>query len=109
MASGSNKSGKTASGRPGNSTRRNSAGNSSYRSRSRKATKKASVFEILKESSAGRGFLLLLIAVILIGFDFLFSLNQFDIFFLLLGIEIVISVLLGWLRFVLRGRVADSN
>lgn len=64
---------------------------------------------MLRESPAGR-FLLILAAVIgILGLDFLISLNQFDRFFLCLGIELIAAVLIGWVLFVLRGRIDEDN
>ena len=71
--------------------------------------KKTPLITVLKDSSAGR-FILVTIAVLcVLGVDFLVSLNQFDRFFMLLGIELIAAVLIGWIRFVLRGRNDEDN
>ena len=121
MASANKNTGKSASGRSANTQNRSSAGSTTSRthsstasstasrSRSKKNVKKAPLISILKESPAGR-FLLILVAVIcILGLDFLVSLNQFDRFFLLLGIELIAAVLIGWILFVLRGRIDEDN
>lgn len=109
MASANRKSSSSTAKRPGNSTGRPSSGGTSSRSRSKKAVKKDPLFSVLKGSAVGRALLILFCTVCVLGLDFLFSLNQFDRFFLLLGIELIIAVLIGWIRFVLRGRSEDDN
>jgi len=115
MTSANNKSANSSSSRSGNTQRRASGTNSgsrsasASRSRSKKKVKKAPLLSVLKDSSAGR-FLLILVSIIcILGLDFLFSLNKFGLFFLYLGIELIAAVLVGWIRFVLRGRSDEDD
>jgi len=113
MASANKKTGNSSAKSSGSTQRRSPSGKasstSSPRSRSRKNVKKTPIITVLKDSSAGR-FLLGTVAVIcVLGVDFLVSLNQFDRFFMLLGIELIAAVLIGWIRFVLRGRNDEDN
>lgn len=109
MASASKKAGKSTASRSAGTTRRSTTGNKAARTRARKAVPKTPLLSVLKESSGGRFVLLLVSVVCILGLDFLISLNQFDRFFLLLGIELIAAVLIGWIRFVLRGRNDEDN
>lgn len=109
MASANKKSGNSTANRTAGTQRRTTSGASGSRPRSRKTVKKTPLLAVLKDSPPGR-FLLLFIAVAsVLGLDFLFSFNKFDTFFLLLGIELIAAVLIGWIRFVLRGRIDDND
>ncbi len=109
MASANKKSGNSTANRAAGTRRRTTSGASGSRPHSRKTVKKTPLLTVLKDSPPGR-FLLLFIAVVsVLGLDFLFSLNKFDRFFLLLGIELIAAVLIGWIRFVLRGRIDDND
>jgi len=117
MTSANKKSANASSSRSGNTQRRTSGSNTgsrsasgtASRSRSKKKAARAPLLSVLKDSSAGR-FLLILVAVIcILGLDFLFSLNKFGLFFLFLGIELIAAVLIGWIRFVLRGRSDEDD
>lgn len=68
-----------------------------------------SVFHVLKENPLGRFLLLLLAVVLLIGIDFLISFNSMDRFFIAVGIEFILLVLIGWVRFVLRGKAGEDS
>ena len=69
----------------------------------------ASIFATLRGNVLGRAVLFLLVAALLIGFDFLISFNVMDRFFIALGIECILLVLIGWIRFVLRGKAGEDN
>ncbi len=93
-------------------SRASSAGNTRTASRSRskvKSKQRISLFVLLKSNSVGRFLLIFALTVCILGVDFLISLNHFDIFFLILGIELLLAVLIGWIRFVLRGRIDDED
>jgi len=109
MASANKKSGNSTANRTVGTQRRTTSGTSSSRQRSRKTVKKVPLLTVIKSSSAGRFMLIILGTLCVLGLDFLFSLNQFDRFFLLLGIELIAAVLIGWIRFVLHGRSDDNN
>jgi len=109
MASASKKTGKSTVSRSGNTRRRSPAGNTASRSRSKKVVPKTPLLTVLKDNSGGRFVLILITVVCILGLDFLISLNQFDRFFLFLGIELIAAVLIGWIRFVLRGRNDEDN
>lgn len=69
----------------------------------------AGFFRYLRAHRIGRILLAILVAGLSIGFDFLISLNRFDRFFLFLGIELLILVLIGWIRFVVKGRIEPKE
>ena len=113
MASANNKSGNSSTKSSGSTRRRSPSGKaaatSSARSRSRKNVKKTPLINVLLESPAGRFVLVAFVVLCVLGVDFLVSLNQFDRFFMLLGIELIAAVLIGWIRFVLHGRNDEDN
>ena len=109
MASANKKSGSSSSGRSAGISGRTSSGGTASGSGSRKYFKKRSVFAILKDSSAGQFLIIITGTICVIGLDFLISLNQFDRFFVLLGVELIVVVLIGWIRFVFHGRNNNSN
>jgi len=109
MASASKKTGKSIANRSGSTAKRAAAGKRVYRARAAKAVPKPPLLTVLKDSSGGRFVLLLISVVCILGLDFLISLNQFDRFFLFLGIELIAAVLIGWIRFVLRGKNDEDN
>jgi hypothetical protein len=63
----------------------------------------------LKSNPFGRFLLVFVLTACILGVDFLLSLNHFDSFFMILGIELLLAVLIGWIRFVLRGRIDDED
>lgn len=69
----------------------------------------AGFFRYLRAHRIGRVLLAILVAGLLIGLDFLISLNRFDRFFLFLGIELLILILIGWIRFVVKGRIEPKE
>lgn len=80
----------------------------SGRAASRNIPKK-NILTALKGSAAGRFLLLVVGIIVVLGLDFLFSLNQFDRFFLILGIELIAAVLIGWIRFVIHGKTDEND
>lgn len=82
---------------------------SSSAPRRRKSQKQQGFFSILAESRLGRFLLALFVTFILLGVNFLLSVNQFDRFFTLVGIELIIVVLLAWIRFVIRGQRDETK
>ena len=113
MASANNKTGNTTTKSSGSTRRRSPSGKTastaSTRSRSRKNVKKTPLITILLDSPAGRFVLVTFAVLCVLGVDFLVSLNQFDRFFMLLGIELIAAVLIGWIRFVLHGNNDQDN
>ena len=57
---------------------------------------------MLRGNSIGKFVLILLATSLVLGIDFLVSFNLMDRFFLILGIELILVVLIGWIRFVIR-------
>lgn len=57
----------------------------------------------------GKVFLVLAVAVVIIGIDFLVTLNHFERFFIVIGIEWIIVTLVGWVLFVFRERLKSGN
>ena len=68
------------------------------------AAPKGSFFQFLIETTFGRFLLGFAILLLLVGLNLLFSLNSFDRFFLLVGIELTVFVLLIWIIFLIRNR-----
>ena len=109
MAAATKKTGKSTASRSGNTPGRPKTGNRTSRARAGKVVPKPPLLTVLKDSSGGRFVLILVTVVCILGLDFLISLNQFDRFFLFLGIELIAAVLICWIRFVLRGRNDEDN
>jgi len=57
---------------------------------------------MLRGNAIGKFVLILLATALVLGIDFLISFNLMDRFFLILGIELILVVLIGWIRFVIR-------
>jgi len=72
------------------------------RPRSKPAAQKISVIQLLRGNAIGRFLLILLVTAMVLGIDILVSFNLMDRFFLILGIELILVVLIGWIRFVIR-------
>lgn len=68
-----------------------------------------SVFHALKANPLGRVLLLILAVAVCIGINFLISFNLMDRFFIAVGIEFILLVLIGWVRFVLRGKAEEDS
>ncbi len=62
----------------------------------------ASMLELISLTYFGRVFFFLAIATILALLNILLSHNQFDFFFRLLGIEMVLTAIFFWLKFLLK-------
>ena len=84
------------------STARAGSGSTAKRTRAKPAAKKTSAVQLLRGNAIGRFVLLLLATALVLGIDFLVSFNLMDRFFLILGIELILVVLIGWIRFVIR-------
>ncbi len=84
------------------SAARTDKGSTVKRPRTKTAAKKTSVIQMLRGNAIGKFVLILLATALLLGIDFLVSFNLMDRFFLILGIELILVVLIGWIRFVIR-------
>ena len=60
------------------------------------------LLDLLLMSWLGRVFLVSLIMAVVLGLNILISKNQYDLFFILTGIELAVTALVFWLRLVLR-------
>jgi hypothetical protein len=69
----------------------------------------ASFFLKFAKNPAGKALLYVLGVLVIVGLDILLTLNNFDRFFVLLGIELILSVLIGWVIFVIKDRIKDRN
>jgi hypothetical protein len=65
--------------------------------------------QIFAKNPAGKALLYVLGVLVIVGLDILLTLNNFDRFFVLLGIELILSVLIGWVIFVIKDRIKDRN
>jgi hypothetical protein len=84
------------------SAARTAGGSTVKRTRAKPAAKKTSIIQMLRGNPIGKFVLILLATAIVLGIDFLLSFNLMDRFFLILGIELILVVLIGWVRFVIR-------
>jgi hypothetical protein len=71
----------------------------------RKASFLAVLVELARMTFFGRVFLVLLLAGVLCLLNILLSRNQFDLFFQLTGVELLVTAIIVWLRLILRRRV----
>ena len=84
------------------SAARSGSGSTARRTRTKPAAKKTSIIQMLRGNLIGKFVLILLATSLVLGIDFLVSFNLMDRFFLILGIELILVVLIGWIRFVIR-------
>jgi len=63
-----------------------------------------SILSVLWASHWGKLLYALLGTLLLIAIDFLVSMNHYDSFFTILGVEIVIVMVIGWIVFLVFGR-----
>ncbi len=80
-------------------------------SRSAKNSRQSTVYEdkeplysVIWSYSWGKALYLLLGILVLIGLDFLIAMNHYDLFFTVLGIEIIAAMLIGWIVFIILDR-----
>ena len=85
-------------------------------SRSSKKTQKNVVYEekeplysVIWSYSWGKALYLLLGILVLIGLDFLIAMNHYDLFFTVLGIEIIAAMLIGWIVFIILDRMKQKE
>lgn len=85
-------------------------------SRSSKNTQKNVVYEekepfysVIWSYSWGKALYLLLGILVLIGLDFLIAMNHYDLFFTVLGIEIIAAMLIGWIVFIILDRMKQKE
>jgi hypothetical protein len=74
----------------------------SGRSRRSKPSICRALLDLLLLSWLGRVLLVCLVAAAVLGINILISANKYDLFFILTGIELVLTALFFWLRLVLR-------
>lgn len=102
MAAASKGTGTTTRKSGTSSPARTGSGSTVKRTRTKPAVKKTSVLMLLRGNAIGKFVLILLATALVLGIDFLVSFNLMDRFFLILGIELILVVLIGWIRFVIR-------
>jgi len=85
-------------------------------SRSSKNTRQPVVYEekeplysVIWTYSWGKALYLLLGILVLIGLDFLIAMNHYDLFFTVLGIEIIAAMLIGWIVFIILDRMKQKE
>lgn len=97
------------------STRNTSSGRSargsSASSRGKKSVQPApveedtpSIFSRLWESHWGKLLYGIIVLLLIIGLDLLISWNKYDLFYTILGIEIVVAMLVGWVVYLILER-----
>lgn len=91
------------------SGRRPSGSRSASKRSVQPAPSASSFFLKVYRNPAGKVLFLVLGILLIVGLDILLALNNFDRFFILLGIELVLSILAGWVIFVLKDRMKDRN
>lgn len=95
--------------RSGNKSGRSAAGKTTAQSKGSSSAKHSSVLYALRIHPIGRVILITICAACVVGLDFLITLNSFNRFFLVLGVELIILVLFCWIRFVIRGHSDDND
>lgn len=95
------------------SQRRSTSSRSSSRSSSRRSVSASHSFSFFLKAIAsnpvGKVFLIILGILTIVGLDILMTLNNFDRFYVLLGVELILAILIGWVIFVLKDRIKDRN
>ena len=104
---GNNRTNRSSSGSA--KTTKSSGGKSGNKRASTKtpAAAQVSLFSAIQSTSIGKLFLGLLVSLLLILLDFLISWNQFNRFFILIGIEILLAVIIGFIIFLVHGQGND--
>ncbi|NLO35951.1 MAG: hypothetical protein GX112_06330 [Clostridiaceae bacterium] len=83
-------------------TRSGTGGGKTGRPRKRSGSLGRNLLDLLRLSWLGRVLLVALVIAAVIGLNILVSGNQYDRFFILTGIELVVTACAFWLRLVLR-------
>ena len=65
---------------------------------------KEPLWSVIWSYSWGKALYLLLGILVLIGLDFLISMNHYDRFFTVLGIEVIVAMITGWIVFLFLDR-----
>ena len=65
---------------------------------------KESLWSVIWSYSWGKALYLLLGILVIIGLDFLISMNHYDRFFTVLGIEIIVAMITGWIVYLVLDR-----
>ena len=60
-----------------------------------------SFFSVVWSYSWGKALYAVIILLVIIGLDFLISMNHYDRFFMVLGIEIIAGMIIGWIVYLL--------
>ncbi len=69
----------------------------------------SSFLKAVAKNPVGKVFIILFGVLAIVGLDILLTLNNFDRFYVLLGIELILAILIGWVIFVLKDRIKDRN
>gem|GEM_PF-1490999 len=69
----------------------------------------AEILYIARNTLAGKILLTAILLSILFGLNLLFSMNRFDRFFTLLGVELVIGILIFWVVYLFREHKKNDN
>lgn len=93
----------------GSSNRKPSSSRSASHRPTTPAPSLSSFFMKFAKNPAGKALLYILGVLAIFGLDILLTLNNYDRFFVLLGIELILSVLVGWIIFVFKDRIKDRN
>ena len=65
---------------------------------------KEPLWSVIWSYSWGKALYLLLGILVIIGLDFLISMNHYDRFFTVLGIEIIVAMITGWIVYLVLDR-----
>ncbi|MEA4888194.1 MAG: hypothetical protein VB070_01830 [Clostridiaceae bacterium] len=87
---------------PSSGRRKTAAGRSRRGGRKASRSLSALVAELVVQTYFGRVLLTALLAALVIALDLLVSRNQYDLFFIILGIEMIFTAILLWLKMLLR-------
>ena len=70
---------------------------------------KEPLYSVIWTYSWGKALYLLLGILVPIGLDFLIAMNHYDLFFTVLGIEIIAAMLIGWIVFIILDRMKQKE
>ena len=100
------------SSRSGSSSKKPASSSRAAKQPSRRAepvVEKEPLYSVIWSYSWGKALYLLLGILVLIGLDFLIAMNHYDLFFTVLGIEIIAAMLIGWIVFIILDRMKQKE
>jgi hypothetical protein len=100
---------KSSTGARSSTSRKKPSANKNFRGKTSDKKNISTLFSFLSKHSAGKFLLIILGILCIIGLNFLFTLNNFEHYFILLGIELILAILTTWIAFVIIDRKKNRN